>query len=158
MSRLYGGEADVVELFEEAFGPTLFIHLSRHDKVAQAVSLMRAEQSGIWHLAADGSVLEGTASPQPVAYDAARISVLVSELTSEDAAWDEFFAKRQIAPLRFTYETMTANPKLALAQVLAALGRDPQIAEDVSVRTAKMGDETSREWADRFRKWNDGGK
>jgi LPS sulfotransferase NodH len=157
LNRVYGGEADVVARFEAAFGPTLFIHLSRLDKIAQAVSLVRAEQSGIWHLAADGSVLEGAATPKPIAYDAGRITALRSDLISHDAAWENFFAQRQIVPLRFTYETMAANPKLALAQVLSALGRDPQVAQDVQLRTAKMGDETSREWADRFRRESDTG-
>ena len=115
---------------------------------------MRAEQSGLWHLAADGSVFEGTASPQPTVYDAHRIAALVSELESDDAAWEDFFLSRQIEPVRLTYETMTAEPQSALASILAALGRDPEVAKGVNVGTAKMADSTSLEWADQFRKEN----
>ncbi|WP_333587709.1 Stf0 family sulfotransferase, partial [Phenylobacterium sp.] len=43
--------------FEGVFGRTLFIHLSRADKVDQAVSCLKAEQTGLWHVAADGSEL-----------------------------------------------------------------------------------------------------
>ena len=40
------------------FGQTLFIHLSRQNKLEQAVSLLKAEQSGLWHKSSDGRVLE----------------------------------------------------------------------------------------------------
>ena len=154
LNGVYGGSADITARFEQAFGPTLYIHLSRDDKVGQAVSLMRAEQSGLWHLAADGSVFEGTASPQPVVYDGQRIAALFHELNSDDAAWGDFFQAHQIEPLRLTYETVTADPQSALARILAALGQDPEIAKTVPVGTSKMGNTTSREWSARFREEN----
>jgi LPS sulfotransferase NodH len=152
LNRIRGDPADVAVLFEEAFGPTLYIHLSRLDKVSQAVSLVRAEQSGLWHIAADGTMLEGTASPQPVVYDANRISALLTELEANDAAWANFFTTRQIEPLKLTYETMTVDPQGALAGILSALGRNPEVAKAVSVGTTKMADATSFEWAERFMK------
>ena len=151
MRRLYGEATDIVAGFEDAFGPALYIHLSRRDKVAQAVSLLRAERSGLWHLSADGSVLEGAAAPQDVVYDAARIAEIVAELESDDADWDAFFASNEITPLRLTYETLAADPRQVLADILAALGRDPAIARTVAVATSKMGDATSREWVERFK-------
>ena len=45
------------------FGRTAFIYLNRTDKVEQAVSLVRAEQSGLWHRNADGSDLEAHRHP-----------------------------------------------------------------------------------------------
>jgi trehalose 2-sulfotransferase len=155
LGRVYASKADVVDLFREAFGPTLFIHLSRVDKVAQAISLIRAEQSGLWHLNADGTVLEGSATPQPVAYNAKRIASLISELRSDEAEWKRFFAERHIEPLRLTYETMAADPRNSLALVLPALGRNPDAARDITIKTAKMGgDQISRDWADRFTREN----
>ncbi|WP_240233531.1 Stf0 family sulfotransferase [Devosia lacusdianchii] len=150
LERAQGGNTDVAERFAQAFGPTLYIHLTRNNKVAQAVSLLRAERSGLWHLSADGSVLEGADKPEAVAYDADRLAAIVAELESDDAAWEGFFAERQIKPLRLVYETMTADPQNALASILSALGRDPAIASTVPVKTAKMGDATNTEWAERF--------
>jgi LPS sulfotransferase NodH len=152
LSRIRGGLADAAALFEEAFGPTLYIHLSRSDKVSQAISLVRAERSGLWHIATDGTVIEGTTSPQPVDYDPDRINALAAELEADDAAWANFFTTRQIEPLKLTYETMAVDPQLALAGILSALGRDARVAKAVSVRTAKMADATSLEWAERFKK------
>ncbi len=150
-NRAYGGNADIVDRYEAAFGPPLYIHLSRRDKVAQAISLLRAEQSGLWHIAADGSVLEGGATPGPVAYDEARIAALVEELTGDDAAWSDFFAERGIAPLHLAYEDVAANPQGVLAVVLSALGLDPGVAETIAVPTSKIADETSAAWAERYR-------
>lgn len=146
-----GPRGDLPDLANDAFGPTLFIHLSRDDKVAQAVSLLRAEQSGLWHLHADGSVLEGDAAPAPVHYDGNCLATIVAELQADDANWNGFFANHRIAPLRLTYETVTADPQAALATVLGALGKYPAIATIIATPTAKIGDATSREWADRFR-------
>ena len=152
LRRVDGGGADLAEQLEAAFGPTLYIHLSRQDKLAQAISRVRAEQSGLWHIAADGTVYEGTATPQPNVYDAARIAALFEERKSDDAAWEAFFAAHHIEPIRLIYETMTANPQLALASILGALGLDADVAKGVSVGTRKMASGTSSEWADRFRR------
>lgn len=151
LSRVYGVHA-VPELFEHAFGKTLCIHLSREDRLAQAISLVRAEQSGLWHLKADGSVFEGVATPQPNHYDGARIAAVVDELERDDTAWNAFFAVHQIEPLRFTYNGVTADPQGELAKVLSALGRDPAVAKDVPVATRKMGDGVSQQWAEQFRR------
>lgn len=151
LDRLYPGLPDMPTRFERAFGPTLYVHLSRTDKVAQAVSRSRAEQSGLWHLGVDGTERERLAPERPAGYDASRIAALVGELQADDAAWTDFFNTHRIEPLRLTYETLSAAPHTALARILAALGRDPEIARGVSARTAKIADTTSREWEDRFR-------
>ena len=64
LGALYPDLHDDAALFERSFGKTLYIHLSRQDKIAQAVSLLKAEQSGLWHLAADGTERERSAPPQ----------------------------------------------------------------------------------------------
>ncbi len=151
LDRAHGDCADIVARFASLFGPVLYIHLCRGDKVAQAVSLLRAERSGRWHLAADGSVLEGGEVLQDVTYDPVRIAEIVAELEVHQAEWEAFFTNHRIKPLRLVYETMTADPQHALADIFAALGRDREIALRVTVKTSKMADATSREWIDRFK-------
>ena len=150
LERATGAEGDVAGLLQAAFGPLLYIHLSRGDKLGKAVSLVRAEQTGLWHLNADGSVLEGGAErPEPV-YDGTRIGVVLDELESDDRAWERFFAEHGIEPLRLTYEGVTAAPQRALGEIFARLGLDPAIAQTMTVPTAKMAGTVSREWAERF--------
>jgi LPS sulfotransferase NodH len=152
LSRALGADRDLTVSLKAAFGPVLYVHVSRDDKVAQAISRLRAEQSGLWHLAADGSVLEGTTSPRSVAYDGARIAELVVELGRDEAAWRAFFEARGIVPLRLVYEDVAADPTAALARILVALGLDPDTARRTPVKTAKIADEESRLWAERFRR------
>ena len=154
LNRALGTDQDIGRSLEAAFGPTLYVHVSRNDKIAQAVSRVRAEQSGIWHRSADGSVLEGAEVAQPVSYDGARIAELVRKLQSDDVAWSNFFEERRIRPLRLVYETVTADPNAAVESILSALGLDPDIARRIPVRTAKLADKESTLWVQRFRQEN----
>ena len=144
LSRALGTDRDVALNLEAAFGPTLYVHVSRDDKVAQAVSRVRAEQSSLWHLAADGSVLEGAASLRQTSYDGDRIAEVVAELCSDEAAWRDFFAERGIHPLNLVYEDMAAEPHVALGSILAALDFDPARARGVPVPTVRTSDGESR--------------
>ena len=60
VDRVRPGLPDDAARFDAAFGPMRYLHLSREDKVAQAVSHLRAIQTGLWHLAADGTERERT--------------------------------------------------------------------------------------------------
>ena len=107
--------------FQSAFGKPLYVHLSRADKVLQAVSLLKAQQSGLWHLGADGTERERSEPSAPLAYDKDRLTSLVDELEMGDAAWIDWFSRHGIEPLRVTYETLAFTPHTVLAQVLSAL-------------------------------------
>lgn len=146
LSAALGKTADVATLFEEAFGPTLFIHLSRQDKDAQAVSLVRAEQTGLWHVATDGSERERAKPYQAPVFNAAQINQARQKLTANDANWSSFFDLRGIRPLRIFYEDLANNPQVALAGVLSGLGREANIALTVSPSTIKMADHSSFLW------------
>lgn len=145
-----GGKADFVTQVTAAFGAPLYIHLSRGDKVAQAISLLKAQQSGLWHLKADGSIFEGTDQPAAPQFDRARLAALVAEFEADDQSWRDFFATHGITPLRLTYEGVTADPQAALGQILSALGRDPAIAQTIPTPTKKIGDASNADWAARF--------
>ena len=136
---------------ERAFGRILYIHLSREDKLAQAISLVKAEQTGLWHMAPDGTEIERLAPPQEPHYDFARIKREVQELESYDAAWNSWFAAQGIESLRIGYETLSANPAAALTGICEALGVQTPNARDVSHGVAKLADKTSLDWMRRYR-------
>jgi trehalose 2-sulfotransferase len=156
LSAIHPDPLDDAARFELAFSKPLYIHLSRQDKVAQAVSLVKARQSGLWHRAADGTERERLAPPAPLVYDADRLADLVEELETDDAAWNGLFSRFGIEPLRLTYEGLAAAPQTVLAQVLSALALDARIAASVDARTAKLADQTSLQWAHRFREASGG--
>ena len=135
---------------EAEFGRTLFVHLSRSDKLDQAISRVRAEQTGLWHRNADGTELERLAPPAKPRYDPGTIARHVAALTAMDAAWNAWFASEGIEPLRVIYDELSDDPRAALAHVLDALGLDPQRAVQVTLPTAKLADAISDEWRTRF--------
>lgn len=146
-----GDHADFAARFAKAFEATLYIHLSRQNKLAQAISIIRAEQNGLWRRAADGTERERTASPRAPVYDADRVAELLNELQNDDAAWTGFFSKRGINPLRLTYETLAANPEKTLADIFSALGQDPKANGRMLVQTSQLANAESLEWAERYR-------
>ncbi|MCX2724359.1 Stf0 family sulfotransferase [Roseibium salinum] len=137
--------------FETAFGRTLFIHLTRQDKVGQAVSCVKAEQTGLWHLAPDGTELERLAPPQEPVYDREELRVCYDRFTAFDQEWRSWFETQAIEPLRITYEALASDSSGALREILARLGVNPAAADGVSPGVAKLADETNRDWAARFR-------
>jgi LPS sulfotransferase NodH len=137
--------------FEHAFGPLLYVHLSRREKVAQAISLVKAEQSGLWHVAPDGSELERLAPPAEPHYDFARLHREVTELEGFDAGWNTWFEEQGISPYRVVYEDLSADPAGELARLCAALGIAPSDRADVKPAVARLADATSVEWAERYR-------
>lgn len=151
LALLHPGPAGDAARMQAAFGRTLFIHLTRADKVDQAVSLVRAGQTGLWHRAADGSELERTAPPREPVYDGAAIAAAVAELSAYDRDWTTWFAREGIDPLPLTYDGLSADPAGTLARVLGALGLPPEAARGVTPGTARLADATSRDWVDRFR-------
>ena len=137
--------------FRSAFGPPHYLYLSREDKVAQAVSFFKAEQSGLWHVFADGTERERLKPGQAPVYDFQVLSELVTSLNEHDAAWSGWFDQQEVDPVRITYEALSTEPQAELATVLSSLGLDPAIAEDAKPITAKLADRESCEWATRFR-------
>lgn len=145
------GSKSALEQLEYAFGRLKFIHLSRTDRVAQAVSLTIAEQSGLWHRNADGTVLEQTKALTDPIYDHDAIAREYDGLTVEAAGWARWFERINFTPHRVTYETLAADPQNAVAAILGHIGLDPLIAQSLQPGTAKLGNRINREWASRFR-------
>jgi len=124
--------------------------MQRKDRVAQAISRLKAEQSGLWHRHADGSERERVKSHQAPQYDGAQLERFVAEAEDNEAHWHRWFDAAGITPFKLTYEELSADPIATLAKTLGALGQDPDIARRVTVQTARLSDATSKAWAARF--------
>lgn len=151
LDRLFPGLISDADRFAHAFGARTYLYLSRTDKVAQAVSRLKAEQTGLWHIAADGSERERSAPPQPAVYERERLRGFIDEVEQDEAAWEHWFDANGIIPFRLVYEQLTTDPNAILARVLAALGLEAARAASAPVRTAKMADAESASWAARYR-------
>lgn len=158
LSRLLGlidlthpGLPDDRARLHAAFGKILFIHLSRADKLAQAVSRVKAEQTGLWHRAPDGTEIERLSPPAPPRYDHAHIAATLAELEQADAAWSSWFAGHGIEPLRLTHEALAADPAAQVRRICRALGQTLPQGLDLTPPVAVLADATNADWIARFR-------
>lgn len=151
LGKVHAGLSSDGARLRAAFGKVLYLHLAREDQLAQAVSLVKAEQTGLWHLAPDGTELERLSPPRPPAYDFARIAARLEDIRRQDAAWRAWFADQRIAPLRIAYETLSADPHGTVARIAAALGVRLTASASPAPGVAKLADAVSLDWIARFR-------
>lgn len=150
LGRLFPNETTDTGRIAKAFGTPIYIHMQRKDRVAQAISRLKAEQSGLWHRHADGSERERVKDHQAPQYDRAQLERFIAEAEDNEAHWHRWFDSAGITPFELTYEELAGDPTMALAKTLGALGKDPDIAKRVAVQTARLSDATSKDWAARF--------
>jgi LPS sulfotransferase NodH len=152
LTRLFPGPDTVTDKdrINAAFGPTLFLHLTREDKLAQAISLVRAEQSGLWHRAASGRELERLAPHRDPVYDRSTIAARRDHLKALDASWARWFRDQGICPLRVSYDTLSTDPQRVISLVTNHIWRGRPGTGPVPLPTAKLADQLSLDWARRF--------
>lgn len=148
--QVYPSLASDKERFRAVFGRVLFIHLSRQDKLSQAISMVKAEQTGLWHIAPDGSEVERLAPPSPPEYDFARIRTKLDELEDHDKRWGLWFSEQKIEPLRISYETLSEAPEAVVQTICQRLGVPQPLPGNLVAGVAKLADATSRAWIARF--------
>lgn len=152
LAQHFAGQRSDRERIESAFGPTLFVHLSRPNRLDQAISRVLAEQTGLWHRNSDGTELERLAPPQEPQYDASAIKRHMAESAAFDEAWERWFEQEAVEPLRINYDDLSKDPQAILRQLLKVLNLDPSIAQSIEAPTAKLADSLSCEWRVRFEK------
>ena len=135
---------------QEVFGRTLFVHLTRQNKLEQAISYVIASQTGLWHKAPNGQELERLSAPQEPVYNAELIQQYMTELAEMDQGWISWFANEGITPLRINYEDLSENPLAVTAKLLDKLGLDKELAIGLELPVAKLADNTNSQWALRF--------
>ena len=150
MKVLYPGLPSDLKRIKTAFGNTLFIYLTRENKLDQAVSFVKAEQTGLWHLAPDGTELERLSEPQPTFYDENEIRRRFDEFTSFDQEWKSWFLTEGIEPLKVTYDELSADPKVVLSQILTKLNMDQMMVKNIDIPVAKLADGINQGWIERF--------
>ena len=126
-----------------------FVYLRRADLVAQAVSLVLADQTGLWHKNVDGSVRELAPGGGEPVYDQDRIATELQNLEGEADGWEAWFESQSISPVRLAYEDLAADPAKALQDVMHAVGR-PVRRPTPDPGTARLATHLNDEWASRF--------
>ena len=139
-----GGDRDVLS---EAFGSIKFVYLERQDLVAQAISRLRAEQTGVWHIKSESN---RESARHYAHYDHRAIQRFIDESKNHIHEWNRWFRQNDIVPWRLSYEDLDLGGEEETRRVLQFIGVEPP---DSPIKTSnvRMADSTSQEWAERFR-------
>lgn len=111
---------DDIEVLQSAFPDVAFIHISRRDKVRQAISFDRAHSCGEW----GRTTLTTSKKPPGSRYRLSpwRVERFVQRVAEEEDLWDSFFEKSGITVHRVEYERMVADRDTAIRDCLRFLG------------------------------------
>lgn len=133
----------------ESFLPGVrYVWMRRRDAVRQAISMVKAKQTGVYNSLQE----QGGEEPAAAAYDFDAIDRQVRRFQKEDQAWGERFREAGVAPHPVFYEDLTEQVDAALRDVLRFLGLEA--ADDFrapAVTYRRLWDETNEEWEARYR-------
>jgi LPS sulfotransferase NodH len=139
------------ELFDAAFGRTAYLYLTRDDTLAQAVSWLRAEQTGTWYVGGSGEIGGNEGGGAAPTFDRARIDELLETIAAENAGWESWFAESGIRPYRLTYEDLTADLPGTVRTLLAELGLSLPPGARIVARHRSQSDALNADWVTRYR-------
>jgi LPS sulfotransferase NodH len=151
LSILHPSFPDDKSRMDAAFGNTLFVYLTREDKLDQAISYVKAKQTGLWHMAPDGTEIERLSEPREALYDKVAISRQLELFKKMETEWRVWFERECIDSLTITYDELSAAPYATLSRLRKALGLENEPSLEITPPTAKLADVINRDWAERFR-------
>jgi trehalose 2-sulfotransferase len=135
----------MIETIDLAFGKPRYIQVLRRNKERQAISLVRAEQTGSW------------ASPQSPGgqpgYDSARLDYTLALLLRLENAWNEALA--EIHPSRrltLDYEDIVENLERSISSLLNWLQIEDRPRPFKSPSMKRQSDAMTEEWLAMWRK------
>jgi len=137
--------------FHAHFGTATPFWLIRQDIVAQAVSLAKMVSTEVSHIR-DPADAARAAADAKFSYDAAAIHKWLQHIRVAETATERWFARYGMAPLRMSYEQITALSPLLMVNVVARHIGLPDIAPmDFPQQFIKLGTDQNTAFAERFR-------
>jgi LPS sulfotransferase NodH len=124
-----------------------YVWIARRDRLRQAISWERAEQSGTWaRLAGD----RAPAGPRP-RFDAHAIARRLAEIETQEAGWRAWFEEAGATPIRVAYEDLAADYEGTARRLTRELGLAPPRAIDFGERAMlSMADRVTERWVGRY--------
>jgi LPS sulfotransferase NodH len=141
----------VAQLFATIFPNVHYIHISRRDKVRQAISLWRAIQSWSWRQEQDGTAGTASRPPRELVFNYAAIDHLVQRTLVHEEAWAHYFAQNAIQPFSVVYEELEQGYEETALQILHYLKIPlPPTVTFGERQMKRQADMLSEEWYERY--------
>ena len=130
----------------DRLSPVNYIYIERADKVAQAVSMAKAMQTGVW-----ASTGGRQRSVSPAVYNKEMIARCLKKLEEQRFGWLRWFEANKIDPLTVSYEMLAMHPAATVRKIVRFLGAEKDRPQKVPIRmTEPQSDGTNKEWVTRF--------
>jgi len=131
------------------FPTARYIHLTRCNRRAQAISWYRAVTTNQWWK------IPGVPDWEPIRkdaeFDGMEIRGMELELERQDHAWGKFFTAGPCELLTMDYETLADDYRGEVGRALKFIGEDPALAQELpEPRLVRQADELSLEWEERM--------
>lgn len=107
-----------LQLLQEVCADIKFIWLTRRNKVRQALSYWKADNTKIWHQYQKETPKENTEFFFPTKEE---LNKYVIQVALDDAHWQDFFTESEIIPLNIVYEDFILDPEKTIKIVLKYL-------------------------------------
>ncbi len=138
--------ASATGFLPETLARTQFVRLERRDRVAQAVSLLKADIGGRLHsINSDGRTVSIDE------YDADKIAFNVGHVARNEGWFREITERLGKPAPVFFYEDICADPAKFVGDIGALMGFATAAGFEPEVELEVMRDEVSQAWIDRFR-------
>ena len=137
------------EVLNQAFGHTRYVFLIRKNVVAQAVSLARAVQTGIWHMG-DKRVRSEPPSQKP-RFDYDEIRRFVDMIEEHNGEWLKWQRNAGVVPHEVSYEDLDNDPIRVIRGILEFLGLELLPDRRVEASNVRLADELNHRWIKRYR-------
>jgi LPS sulfotransferase NodH len=158
---IWGFKANYLQLrtfqpgeIKSSFPNLRYIFLSRKDKLAQAISELKAEQTQQWHTGVQHLLPQYKL--KELQYNFKKIKDIIAYFEFEEKQWETYFLDNQIMPLRITYEDLVASYDETIKKVLRFL--EVNLPESFVVQAPKqfkkLADSVSQEWTERYNSEN----
>lgn len=128
--------------------PVDWVWIRRRDRLALAVSWVRAAQRNVWN--SNEGRRDRLESDR---YDAVEIEHALSRAVESEQGWSDFFDANDVHPVEVTFEDLAGDPDAVTERVLSELGID--LPNDYTPRPAalrRQADTTTADWIERFRR------
>lgn len=136
--------------FEGRF-PDRFVLVNRADLLGQALSFVRAAQTGAW-ISTKPELRQHTFQPE-------LIRSTIQRLAAENYAWEVLFKKHDVEPYRLSYEQLCADFPGELTKLLTFLEVDlatvdiPRAVAAATSHFKPQRDGVTAEWRARYQDW-----
>lgn len=145
-----GDTAAMHRLLAERLGaPPKYIWMRRRNKLAQAISYLRASRTNIWR---STDIADADSAAKEPAFDFDWIAKYLALVNDFDAQWHAYFKRNKLKVLMVIYENFIAAYQPTILSALEFLGIAHEGLTVAPPRLQRQADARSAEWQRRFLK------